>query len=106
MATPKLVRKVTGHTLDLDYCSLNSIVEQIKGYQDSLTKSGWIDLKVEMIGEPYDDSGREYPNVVGMRMETMEEAVARETVEAEHAAVRAQRERGEYDRLRAKFSDQ
>lgn len=103
MATPKLTRRCTDVSLSINYSSLADIEKEARETRLYLEGQGWSNLQVEMVGEAYSNSDREYPYIFGDRMETEEEAEKREAQEAEIAARNAERDRAQYERLRRQF---
>lgn len=104
MATPKYIAVYDDCSLSLAYSRVDDAIRELEEGRARLLALGWRNISITQ--RRYDYSDDEYLTLCGERMETVEEATAREAMETEHAALRAERDRADYERLRAKFGDQ
>jgi hypothetical protein len=103
MATQKMRRcQVTGCSYDLEY-DLGKLAASLLADKALYESQGWTKLALDRDQEPYSDSYYYY--LIGDRLETIEEATAREYEENRRAQQRADYERAEFERLSKKFAD-
>ena len=87
MATPKMIScRVEKFSYDIEM-SIDSLIEQLQQDRARFIEEGWSKLALRR------------PYLYGLRMETDEEAEAREAKEQEFSARRAAQERAEFERL-------
>lgn len=93
----KMIKVYSGSNVDLKYGTLKDALKTIK----SLISEYGADAEIDTHSERYDD--REYLGVYITRPETDKEMAARIADEEKWEAVRTERERADYERLKAKF---
>jgi hypothetical protein len=104
MVTQK-IRKfhVGGSSYELEY-DLETLVANLLRDKALYESQGWSKLALDRDQERYSDDYYYY--LIGERLETIEEATAREFEEARTAKNRADYERKEFERLSKKFASE
>lgn len=101
MATPKVISALVSEcSFDVEY-PLLELVSILQKENTRLLKEGWTDLNLSLEEDQYSD--RRYVFMRGKRMETEAEAIRRETQEQIQKDLREQRDRADFERLKAKF---
>lgn len=95
----KLINKIRASSLD-GY--LTDIIAKLQGLQNG-HKDEWLDITLGGEYEWEDGETKFFLYVWGARLETEQEAEAREREEERRAKLNEERERMEYERLRKKF---
>lgn len=84
-------------TLDLNYDTLDQAIKTLKGHRDEYGG----DARIELRDYAYED--RQYLAVMVQEDETDREMLRRIQQEEQHEAWQAERDRKEFERLKAKF---